>query len=92
MAYLSDLPYGQVMRMHTALPVRLWDRSKEVLIIAALHDFKIFKELFDYDFTESWRGYLEKTDCAMMPGLQGGQWTWTASSMSESVTVSVTLQ
>ena len=38
------------MRMHTALPVRLSDRSKEVLIIAALHDFKIFKELFDYDF------------------------------------------
>ena len=38
------------MRMHTALPVRLSDRSKGSINIAALHDFKIFKELFDYDF------------------------------------------
>ncbi len=38
------------MRMHTAHPVRLWEKKGSINEIA-LHDFKIFKELFDYDFS-----------------------------------------
>ena len=39
------------MRTPTALPVRLSGRSRGSINEIALHDFSIFKELFDYDFS-----------------------------------------
>ncbi len=38
------------MKMHTVPPVRLREQVEGSLNQVALHDFEIFKELFDYDF------------------------------------------
>ena len=46
--------------------------------IAALHDFKIFKELFDYDFQNLGESTWTQTDSAMIFGIirsVNGHWT-----------------
>lgn len=58
--------------------------------IAALHDFKIFKELFDYDFQNL--GEVLGEDGLAMIRVTRGSMDMDRSSMRESVTVSVTLQ
>ena len=57
-----------------------------------LHDFKIFKELFDYDFQNLGEEYLEKTDLPMIRDYKGVNGQWTGLQSRESGTVSVTLQ
>ena len=61
---LSYIPSGQAMKMHTVLPVRLSGAIDGSLNQVALHDFEIFKELFDYDFRKMEEAF--GVDCISM--------------------------
>ena len=58
---IGDLTELSVMRMHTALPVRLSDRSKEVLILQHCMILRFLKNCLTM-ISRILERYLEKTD------------------------------
>ena len=84
------LTLWSVMRMHTALPVRLSDRSKEVLILQHCMILRFLKNCLTM-ISRILERYLEKMDLPWS-GITRGSMDMDRSSMRESVTVSVTLQ